>query len=258
MVQVVFAVNEEITASRLNQATQGFKFLRRVTFAGSAGSAVGSGVTAVSCGTWTPGSGTAALFVRVCGPGGGGGSAAADNGKSSISGGGGGGGYSEKWILSGFGSSQVVKIGLGGQGGGGTDPVGGTAASSAFGSLLSAGPGAGGWRIVNVFSGTNASVGGLGGAGAGGDIDITGAQGAWGFIFNVTGESSQAAALSGRGGQSGFGGSGGPEVVGTSNGSAGRLFGGGGSGAGVILSAGTTTRVGGPGAPGFVVVDEYG
>lgn len=247
MTQITFLFKEEITTSRLNQATQGYKLLRRVTYAGSSGSPTGNGITFST--NWFPGSGTSAVIVRACGGGGGGNSLSttttAPNFECLVGGGGGGGGYSERLILSGFGASQAVQIGLGG----GPQQPGG---NSLFGTFLSAGPGLAGTGGGTVDPNTQPLffVGGLGGIGSQGNIIGTGSRGGIGTIFTST------AILSGRGGQSAFGGSGGGEVAGTMAGESGKIYGGGGGGA-IILNNVKGTRLGGPGAAGFVIIDEY-
>lgn len=249
MTQVVFTVNEEITASRLNQATQGYKFLRRTTYAGSSGSIVGNAIYFVD--TWFPGSGTSALYVRVCGAGGG--SYAARGGTpantSGVSGGAGGGGYYESFLFSGFMPSQQIRIGLGGAEG---FPGG----QSMFGAFLSASggqPGGFSWHkngSVPIFV-----AGGTGGVGSGsvGNPSASGNSGGIGLIFSLT------SVLSGRGGQSGFGGAGGIEVIigPSAAGIKGSLYGGGGGGAAVVNAPSLINAAGADGAPGFVIVDEY-
>lgn len=261
MTQVIFTVNEEVTALRLNQATQGYKFVRRTTYAGSAGSPVGLATFATA--TWNIGSGTSALYVRVCGGGSGslwcqGGSGAGPgNGSSGIAAGGGGGGYSERWILTGFGVTQMVRIGLGRRAGIATTTAPGNGGESSFGTFLSAGGGAAGGAINNtqevVFI-----VGGNGGVGSGGNINASGTSGGVGFILF------QNSVISGRGGQSAFGGAGGveavstsPTQVGTFPGQGGRLHGGGASGGAVKSAISLTNANGAAGASGFVIVDEY-
>lgn len=251
MTQIIFTVNEEVTASRLNQATQGFKFIRRTTYAGSSGSPVGLGTVAVA--TWNIGSGTAALYVRVCG--GGGGSEPCQGGgtgvnTSGVSGGGGGGGYSERWILSGFGTTQVVNIGLGGRAGILPTTAPGNGGESRFGTFLSAG-GGGVSGVGNSNAGPAFIGGGIGGIGSGGNINAAGISGGIGFIISPN------SPLSGRGGQSAFGGAGGAESAATSAEANGRLFGGGAGGAVVVNVLTATSRNGANGAPGFVIVDEY-
>ena len=252
MTQVVFKVGQQVNADTLNLATQGYKFLRRTTYAGSAGSPTGNGLTFTA--TWFVGSGTSALFVRVCGAGGG--SQAARGGNTSptitcgVGASGGGGGYSEKWIPSGIGSSQVVTVGLGGNTG--TIPSGpGNGGESKFAGFLSAGGGLFSPAIFWDTQGTVFAPGGAGGIGSGGNINAAGSYGGVSAVYATN------FPISGLGGQSAFGGAGGPEIIVMSNGGDGSLYGGGASGAVVTATSTLQTRNGGKGAPGFVMVDEY-
>lgn len=248
MSQVVFKLGDQVTAIELNKATQGYKFIRSTTYAGSTGSPVGS--ASVATVTWTVASGTTALFIRVCGGGGGGGMADGSINYAASSGGG-GGGYSEGWLFAGqFGASAQLDIGLGGLGG--TVNSGSPGGSSIFiGGPLGQG-GFGGIRMPPSPGNTSAiQIGGYGGGGFYGSVNAYGDPGGAGFVIPTN------LAISGRGGKSAFGGAGGLEQ--TSNvglvGDNGKLYGGGGSGALSVPSAGV--RNGGNGAPGFVVVYEY-
>jgi len=184
--------------------------------------------------SWTKPTGLKALLVEVQGAGGAGG--ASVSGQISGGTGGGGGGYARKLILAAsLGTTETVSVG---------------SASCSFGTHCSA------------TSGTNGSatqtwgiLGGAGGTGSGGDLNIPGQAGGTITFGNYGGFTS---ASSGAGGSSILG-NGAPQAVtyaSTTNGIVGYNYGGGGSGA----AKGTTTagaQTGGAGAPGIVIVTEF-
>ena len=177
-----------------------------------------------SSGTYTKPSGLKRVVVYVVGGGG--------AGRSAGGGGGAGGGTAIEVIEAGsVGSTETVTIGAGGTDN--TSNPAGSGGPSPFGSHCSATGGGGG--ALNAGGG---HYPGDGGAGSGGDLNITG-QGA-----NITHEA--------QGGSSAFGGGGrGSRNDGTyAHGSAGGAFGGGGGGA-------TSGGNGGDGAAGVVFVFEY-
>jgi hypothetical protein len=177
-----------------------------------------------SSGTYTKPSGLKRVVVYVVGGGG--------AGRSGGGGGGAGGGTAIEVIeASSIGSTETVTIGAGGTDN--TSNPAGSGGTSSFGSHCSATGGGGG-----ALTAGGGHYPGDGGAGSGGDLNITG-QGA-----NVTHEA--------QGGSSAFGGGGrGSRNDGTyAHGQAGGAFGGGGGGA---ISGGN----GGDGAAGVVFVFEY-
>ncbi len=201
--------------------------------------AAGGGFTSVqvftSSGTWTKPAGINLIDVIVIGGGGGGGG----GDSSDIGGGGAGGGGARELIDASALSSETVTIGAGGAGGASqtTGTAGGT---TSLGSLISATGGAAG---VGLTSG--AVLGGAGGLGSGGDINIYGKNGDIGVAAPGS------ASAGGQGGHSAFGfGAGGFEATSNGTGDAGKIYGGGGSG-------GRHTNSGGAGAAGIVVVWEY-
>ena len=175
-------------------------------------------------GTYTPTAGCTVAIVEVVG---GGGEGADSN--TYASGGGGGGGYSRKRISLAEITTVAVTVGAGGSGG---TTTGGNGGTSSFGAHCSATGGSG-----SVATGASKPVGGNGGAGSGGDVNITGDKGDTGEI------------VGGNGGSSVFGGSGKGTFSGVS--AAGTGPGGGGAG------GGQDTGTGGNGANGIVIVTEY-
>jgi hypothetical protein len=192
-----------------------------------------SGVQAItSSGTFTVPVGVTQVEVEVWA--GGAGSYASISGGPA--GGAGAGGYAKKRVT-GLVPGQVVTITIGAGGAGGTTGVAPTAGgSSSFGAYASATGG-----ILNPLATTGAPMnGGAGGIGVGGDIDVSGSDGNWGYGNN-----------GGMGGAAPRGG--GARNAGGGGGNPGFFPGGGASGAGTG-SAGTTAQAGAVGAAGLVVV----
>jgi hypothetical protein len=196
------------------------------------GPGFGSGVqTFTSSGSFQVPAGVIQVEVEVWG--GGAGSFASTS--SAASGGGGGGGYARK-RLTGLTPGQVISVTVGSGGIGGT--VGGSSAtggqSSAFGAFISA---AGG--TLNPYATVSSpQLGGGGGMGQGGDVNLTGSAGQPGVM--------------GVGGMGGGAPMGGMQNSGTA-GNPGTSPGGGASGAGTG-SNGSTPYTGANGASGLVVV----
>lgn len=216
---------------------------------GTAAYQLGSVQMFTATATYTRPTACVAVFVRAWGPGGGGGGALGTASNSAGGSGGGGGGYSELFSLLTTATVSVV-IGTGGNGGTltGSDGVAGSGATS-FGTLVVANAGQGG--TGDAAPTTVSDVTGLGGAGGvigTGGLSIPGEQGGVGFVI------SHASIVSGRGGSSPNGGSGGANKVGSADGNAGEIPGGGGSGASTNSA---TDRNGGAGARGQVIVFEY-
>jgi hypothetical protein len=180
-----------------------------------------------------------AIRLKVLGGGGGGGSASTVI--DACAGGGGGGGYAVKFItdIAGLSASVTVTIGAGGAGGtsGGDGANGGT---TTFDTLSGSGGSGGDGRTV-----AGGGRGGSGGTGTGGDVNINGQDGHTGLLVTPR--------QAGRGGDSQFGRGG--VQFGTSNpGVDGNGYGSGGSG-GVANSA--TSRSGGDGAGGIIILELY-
>lgn len=226
-------------------ATAGHTLLRVTTFTTS--------------GTWTPHP-DAALVNMICvgGGGGGGGSAGGTSTQVGCGSGGGGGGYQERTLTAGWGATETVTVGAGGDGKTGDWTVGNgdTGGTSSVGTLCVAtgGQGGGGSGPIGVASrGAGPAPAGGSGSGSGGvsggvDIIIPGGPGNIGIAWG----GSSPVALAGKGGDSamGFGGAGATEG---NNGNNGNNYGGGGSGASGL----TTSKKGGDGAPGIVIITEW-
>jgi hypothetical protein len=203
-------------------------------------------------GTWNKPAGLKRVKVTVVGGGGqGGGSGTTGAGQVSAGAGGSAGGTSIKTIAAAsLGSTETVTIGAGGSTGtaGNNGQTGGT---SSFGAHCSAtGGGAGGSQsATNVDS----PGGGLNtpGVGSGGDINIRGGSGGHGICYGTAGTWG----VGGHGGASTHGGGAGTCLSNTANGAAGGDYGGGGSGA--ACGASVSARVGGLGAGGIVIVEEF-
>ncbi len=202
--------------------------------------------------TWTKPNGLKFITVEVVGGGaGGGGAAITSTSQSSFSGGGGAGGYSYKKIdVASLGATEIVTIGVAGSGGNGV--TGDNATTTTFGSLCSATGGNGGViRVATGFEST--AIGGNGGVGVDGDINISGGSGGTGM------NQSSWRGVSGSGGDSFYGGGAGGEANGASSGKAAGTnagnYGGGGSGA--FNSQSQTATTGGNGSDGIVIVKEY-
>jgi len=191
--------------------------------------------------TWTKSSSMTSLgFVVVHVIGGGGGGGGADSGAAGA--GGGGGGHAWKRIAEGdLGSTETVTIGAGGAGGA-TTVTGSTGGTSSFGSHATATGGIGGDQTGG------GAEGGRGGIGASGNLNSRGGSGvtaSHGAGTNMPG---------GTGGSSYLGGGGaGKGTASTGSGSAGDVYGGGGGGA----THNSSGHVGGTGAAGVVVIEEW-
>lgn len=193
-----------------------------------------------SNGTWTKQSWTKAVYAGVVGSGAGGGGGATTTGAAG--GGGGAGGTALKLIqAASLGSTESVTVGVAASGGT-SGATGANGFSSSFGSHCSATGGTAGQGVTDV---TTIALGGDGGIGSGGDINIRGGSGAPSVAPNTTGR------VGGNGGSSTHGGGGAP---GLNAGGAGGQFGGGGAGGRRTAS---TDGPGGNGAAGVVIVMEY-
>jgi hypothetical protein len=194
-----------------------------------------------------------AIRVRLIGGGGGGGGAATTiSGVVSVGASGGAGAYAESFItdISGLSASETVTVGSSGAGGAAGNNAGSAGGTSSFGSLVSANggnPGGGGSSITTpgILGSVNSQTT------ATGDLTIAG-PGQSGFTFAIAGFLASV-----RGADSSLG-TGGDAIftAGGSNGNAGTGRGSGGSG-GVNVESQVTTRSGGNGAPGIVIVELY-
>lgn len=202
-------------------------------------------------GTWTRPPGCKSIFVLLVGPGGGGGGATGASGQISVGAGGGAGEFAWGYFESGFAESEPVTVGAGGAGGApASTPNSGSDGSgpTSFGALLSAGPGAGGGRLVTATAVAVVDGGEGGTGGTGGNGRSVGAQGE--RATRLSGSVGNA----GRGALSPFGGGGKAYSSGTENGGVGGKGAGGG---GAIVVNTTAQRAGGPGGDGVVLVWEF-
>jgi hypothetical protein len=198
--------------------------------------------------------GLRAIRVRlVGGGGGGGGGASTSSNQGSAGGGGGGGAYGESFIddMSTLSSTETVTVGTGGAGGATGANNGSAGATSSFGSLVTAGGGAGGLGQTAQATPAAGADGGAGSSTATADFLVRGGSGVPGIVFTSSGVRST-------GGGTALGNPTNAERVGAtrSNGETGQLFGCGGSGALVTQSQGSG-MAGGAGAAGVVLVDCF-
>lgn len=196
-------------------------------------------------GTWTKPAGCTYIHVFAVGGGGGGGTGGGATSGQAQGAGGGGGGYCESILkASDVTDSVTVTVGAGGSGGAEDGDPGG---NSTFGSYLTAGGGNGGvWMAATT--GDAAAQGGLGGTASGGNVlNIPGGDGDHGRIL------AGKLASPGYGGASHVSGRARSPLTSTVDADHGKSYGGGGAGA----FASTTSRAGGNGAPGRVVVVAY-
>lgn len=189
-----------------------------------------------SSGTWTN---TGFKFVKATVIAGGGGGGGSHNSNDRVGGGGGGGGCAIKIVDVSALSTVAVTVGAAGTAGTSTGD-GGDGGSSSFGAHCSATGGTGGLDGDSANNGSSAA----GGTGTGGDINLTGGAGS--FVGGAS-----AGVARGIGGDAplgyGFGGPSGTNL----DGGAGQGFGAGG-GAG---HRSTTSRTGGAGTAGIVIVE---
>jgi hypothetical protein len=186
-----------------------------------------------------------AVVLAIGAGGAGGGTAATAAGQQAAGAGGGGGGFSLKKIAAAsLGSSETVTIGQGGVGVSASD--GSAGGTTSFGAHLSATGGAGG--EAGPASGTGYfRLGGVGGLGSGGNLNVAGGDGGNSGVNN------------GARMQFGFGGSsylgGGARSALSGVGRPGLCPGTGGSGANQVASG--AALLGGEGADGIVILWEY-
>lgn len=206
--------------------------------------------TFTASGTYTPSAGTVYAIIECVGGGGGGGGSSYTGGNLYYNAAGGGsGGYSRKFVsVAALGTSQVVTIGTGGNGGTAGGTAGGDGAATSVGSICVAngGKGGGGYH-PSSFAGQAGAGGSI--VGAIGDIVAAGAPG--GGVTNSAGPS-----LPQPGGSSHFGGGAvgaGPYISTGLPGLNAGNYGGGGSGGHSI----TVAQAGGAGSSGIVIITEF-
>ena len=207
---------------------------------------IGRQVITAASGTYTPTTGTTAIFVQVLGGGGGGAGGNGNGTTTSCPGaGGGGGGYAELWITS-VGANYPYVIGQSAAGGAaGNNPgTNGNYTNFGYGPLIvcnGGGAGGTGGATANsvIFSGGN------GGTSTGGDINSAGEP------AGVAIQTAYAINVGGNGGDSYFGGGGQGRYA--SNGGNGSGYGAGGAGGGCT----GTQYAGGSGSAGVIIIWEY-
>jgi len=196
-------------------------------------------------GTFTPTAGTSLLIVELLGGGGGGGGTPATTATTSSVGGGGAAGTYGRYILSTIAASYSYGVGNGAVGG--SNSSGGFGSDTTFGSLVARG-GAGGSQGGAGSTAVGITVGGGSGpASTATTLLIPGERGGTGYKL------SGVVVNSGPGGSCIYG-SGGASVS-NANGANADGYGAGGSGAGNFS---TNIRTGGTGAPGLIIIHEYG
>jgi hypothetical protein len=158
--------------------------------AGSGGLKSFTILTSGTAATYTKPAGITSLLVEAVGPGGGGGGAAISTGGGAAGGGGGGGGYCRLWIAA-AGATYTYTVGAGGAGGTAGNNAGssGSNATSFVGTSasMSAGQGVGGGgSAISTSSAFRGSLG-TGGSSSGGNVNISGGDGNYGYTTNTAG-----------------------------------------------------------------------
>ena len=201
--------------------------------------------------TFTTGTNTTLIVLRLQAGGGAGGGAGTGAGTSAAGGGGAGGGYAEKtfpvtpnttytYSLGAAGAAGAAGANDGGAGGNTTFAAGGVTVT-AFGGNGGKGM-AGSATIVSALGGASPAVS------TNGDVNGGGEPGERSFTLSAT------LAVSGKGGSSMFG-TGGNGINVEGAGVAGTGYGAGGSGG--MQDSNGTARAGGAGTAGLIVIDEY-
>lgn len=198
-------------------------------------------------GTWTKPTGARSVWVRIVGGGGGGGGAVGGVSPNIANGGSGGaGGYAESWYDANDLPASVA-ITIGAAGSATVGGAGGTGGTTSFGALMTANGGAGG-GVGSSTTGDQTASQGAGGTATGGNL------------LNIQGENGMIGSVMGgkqtfwqRGGSSPLGSGGSAAQSGAGNGDPASGFGAGGGNA----NANTTSRAGGAGSKGTVIVTTY-
>lgn len=201
----------------------------------------------VNSGTWTKPAGARSVWVRVVGGGGGGGGAVgAVSANVACGGSGGAGGYAESWYDAND-LSATVAVTVGAAGGVTVGGAGGNGGTSSFGAFITCNGGTGGGLGTATTTDQTAGAG-VGGAATGGNL------------LNVQGENGMVGAIMGgkttfyqRGGSSQLGSGGAAAISASGNGDPAS---GAGAGGGNSI-ANTTSRSGGVGTKGLVIVTTY-
>ena len=203
-----------------------------------------------STATYVPTPGTKNGYVRVqAGGGAGGGVVATSAGNTSAGLGGAAGAYAEGFYPVASLTGQTMTIGAGGIAV--TGSAGGGGGSTSFGSLITCPGGPGGGPGQNSTPPWNLGETGNSSTATGGNVlNSAGTSGSSSISVST------ASIISGRGGTSPFGAGGGQVGTVSSGGIPGNGFGSGGGGA-LNATSQATTRMGGNGAPGIIVVEEY-
>jgi len=207
-------------------------------------------------GTHTYATGTKKARVRVKGAGAGSGSVtgAPSNAQATNTGGGGEGGEAIKFFELGSITSATIVVGAAGA----ADANGGNSSYSDGVSTLTGNGGQASAGQPAAASGFRVSAGGNGGTASGGDINIRGQAGDYGFSAGTSVVTGQTSATGGKGGGTSGGAA---PVLGTSataGQSAGNNATGYGCGAsGAVSVGGGTTVSGGTGSGGIVIIEEY-
>jgi len=206
--------------------------------------------TLLTSGTsFTTGSGTNTIKVRLVGGGGGGAGCTSVSSAASAGGGGGAGGYAEKTFAVAPNTAYSYTIGAAGNGASGA--AGGNGGSSTFvvGATTVTANGGQGAPVATAVTTLIAYRGGQGAAvSTNGDVNAGGDPGQMGIIYIAAG-----AGVSGAGASSVMGG-GGLAITAVGNGNAATGYGAGGGGA---LTGASAARTGGNGTGGCIIVDEY-
>jgi hypothetical protein len=192
------------------------------------------------------------LKVRLVAGGGGGGGCSSAASSAACGGGGGGGGYAEKDFDVSPSTAYAYAVGAAGSAGANTGGTGGTGGNSTFtvgGVTVTAFGGAGGVGMAAATTADSLAGGGAGGAtSTNGDVNGAGHPGDYGIRRSGT------IAVSGNGGSTRNGGGGvGRTAAGVGNAGNGEGAGGGG---GLVLNA-SAAVLGGAGASGVIIVEEY-
>lgn len=205
-----------------------------------------------SSGTYTPTPGARCMLVDVWGAGGGGGGAVGLAASVAVAGGGGAGSYVRAMFN--YTQATTVTIGAGGTAGSTAGGDGGTGGDTSFGALISTKGGVGGTGDPSPGTTPKAVLGGVGGAV--GTVDVSGitisadlaSDGGTGIQIN----NAIGCAGSGAGAVRG-----GAPTAGRSAGSGGENGRGPGAGGAGAISTSVTSRAGGIGSSGKVVVYEF-
>lgn len=199
--------------------------------------------------TWTKPTDLKAVRVRCVGGGGGGGGTSAPSEQTNAAGGG-AGAYAEALIpAASLASSEVVTVGSGGSGGSTSGSNGSSGSDSSFGTHCVADAGSGGDGSTGGTSFVTGGEGGLSTASTG-DVTSDGGGGDFGVVAGGL------ALHRGAGGNSVLSGVNQDPHVSSTSGNIGRQYGGGGAGA-CRHANGAGAEVGGDGADGVVIVEEF-